>query len=284
MQKVIVLFFGRPTPDAEPDGISVKKIKIESIRVLFGYIAITPRGKQTFFDEVNLPLLDGCLFYDGVFYSDIWVEDESENPNVEAEDFDPDKAKVSEDILKEYRLKEALGAIKGLDIDGETSQHILKEIGMDFQMLRQLIMSFPIKDVQALVDEKRGFEKGVENLTREQLFNRLSFIAADSKELGELLEAAKVDLEFSTTNAPIGTILSNIEIASDPTDREPEDEQWIPQKFYELGIDEGEEGTRTLKSFETKEEAEELKKELEDMFPAMKLFIDSCTYDYHRRG
>lgn len=55
----------------------------------------------------------------------------------------------------------------------------------------------------------------------------------------------------------------------------------VRKKFYELAIDEGEElGTRTLKNFDSKEEAEELKKELEEMFPAMKLFIDTCTYDH----
>jgi hypothetical protein len=55
----------------------------------------------------------------------------------------------------------------------------------------------------------------------------------------------------------------------------------VRKKFYELAIDEGEElGTRTLKNFDTQEEAEELKKELEEMFPAMKLFIDTCTYDH----
>lgn len=55
----------------------------------------------------------------------------------------------------------------------------------------------------------------------------------------------------------------------------------VRKKFYELGIDEGEElGTRTLKTFDTKEEAEAFKAELEGMFPKMKLFIDTCTYDY----
>ena len=55
----------------------------------------------------------------------------------------------------------------------------------------------------------------------------------------------------------------------------------VRKKFYELAIDEGEElGTRTLKNFDTKEEAEVFKKDLEKMFPRMKLFIDTCTYDY----
>ena len=34
------------------------------------------------------------------------------------------------------------------EVDGETVQYILQKIGMDSQMLRQLIMTMPLEDIQ----------------------------------------------------------------------------------------------------------------------------------------
>ena len=41
-----------------------------------------------------------------------------------------------------------------MDVDGETMEYIIKEVGMKQQMLRQLIMSSPLKEVQTLLEEK----------------------------------------------------------------------------------------------------------------------------------
>ncbi len=40
------------------------------------------------------------------------------------------------------------------DVDGETMQHILREIGMEEQMLRQLMLSAPMEQVEYLMEEK----------------------------------------------------------------------------------------------------------------------------------
>jgi cAMP phosphodiesterase len=73
--------------------------------------------------------------------------------------------KINDVIARTY----VIATLKGMEVDGETTQYILNKIGMDEQMLRQLIMTFPIEAVQLLVDEKMGFEKGIDKLTRDQL-------------------------------------------------------------------------------------------------------------------
>ena len=44
--------------------------------------------------------------------------------------------------------------LKAMDVDGETMEYILGEIGMREQMLRQLIMSSPVKDTRELFEER----------------------------------------------------------------------------------------------------------------------------------
>jgi uncharacterized protein YbaP (TraB family) len=40
------------------------------------------------------------------------------------------------------------------ELDGETLEHVIRVIGMDYQMLRQLIMKTPMCQVMDLVREK----------------------------------------------------------------------------------------------------------------------------------
>jgi hypothetical protein len=44
------------------------------------------------------------------------------------------------------------------ELDGETLEHIIRTIGMEDQMLRQLIMKAPMFQVQELVEEKALLE------------------------------------------------------------------------------------------------------------------------------
>lgn len=41
------------------------------------------------------------------------------------------------------------------EVDGETMQFILKEVGMEWQMLRQLILEAPMEQVEYLIEEKK---------------------------------------------------------------------------------------------------------------------------------
>ena len=40
------------------------------------------------------------------------------------------------------------------DVDGETMQFILENVGMEYQMLRQLMMTMPIEQVEYLLEER----------------------------------------------------------------------------------------------------------------------------------
>jgi hypothetical protein len=44
--------------------------------------------------------------------------------------------------------------LKAMDVDGDTMEYIIKEVGMKPQMLRQLIMSSPVKDTRELFEER----------------------------------------------------------------------------------------------------------------------------------
>lgn len=47
------------------------------------------------------------------------------------------------------------------EVDGETVQYILQKIGMDSQMLRQLIMTMPLEDIQNEMSERVDLEKSL---------------------------------------------------------------------------------------------------------------------------
>ena len=47
------------------------------------------------------------------------------------------------------------------EVDGETVQYILEKIGMDSQMLRQLIMTMTIESVHAEIAERFELEKSL---------------------------------------------------------------------------------------------------------------------------
>ena len=42
-----------------------------------------------------------------------------------------------------------------IDCDGETMQFILRKVGMEYQMLRQLIMTMPLEQVEYLLKERK---------------------------------------------------------------------------------------------------------------------------------
>lgn len=52
-------------------------------------------------------------------------------------------------------VKDIIAKLKVIDVDGETMQYILKEVGMEEQMLRQLIMTSSETDTKDLLEEKR---------------------------------------------------------------------------------------------------------------------------------
>ena len=54
---------------------------------------------------------------------------------------------------KAYNENAAIEMLQG--VDGETMEYILREIGMEEQMLRQLMLSAPMEQVEYLMEEKK---------------------------------------------------------------------------------------------------------------------------------
>jgi len=52
-----------------------------------------------------------------------------------------------------YNVNAAIEMLQ--NVDGETMELILKEIGMEWQMLRQLMLSAPMEQVEYLMEEKK---------------------------------------------------------------------------------------------------------------------------------
>ena len=44
--------------------------------------------------------------------------------------------------------------LKAMDVDGDTMEYIIGEVNMREQMLRQLIMSSPVRDTRLLFEER----------------------------------------------------------------------------------------------------------------------------------
>ena len=56
---------------------------------------------------------------------------------------------------KEFEVRDIILRLRGLEVDGETMQFILEQTGMEWQMLRQLIMTLPIEQVEYLIEERK---------------------------------------------------------------------------------------------------------------------------------
>jgi hypothetical protein len=65
-------------------------------------------------------------------------------------------------------LKENFGTIwniiqelKNVEVDGETMGYILKQVGMEYQMLRQLMLTLPIEEIENLIEERKEINNKV---------------------------------------------------------------------------------------------------------------------------
>jgi hypothetical protein len=57
--------------------------------------------------------------------------------------------------MNESKVQQVIETLCKMDLDGETMQRILKEIGMEWQMLRQLMLTMPIAQVNYLMEERK---------------------------------------------------------------------------------------------------------------------------------
>ena len=56
---------------------------------------------------------------------------------------------------REFEIRDIILKLRGLEVTGEETQQILKETGMEWQMLRQLIMTLPIEQTEYLIEERK---------------------------------------------------------------------------------------------------------------------------------
>ena len=72
-------------------------------------------------------------------------------------------AQMDESIYTEVRVYQVISILKNITwngdcVDGETMQYILEQVGMQDQMLRQLMMSQPIDEVRYIFEEREELE------------------------------------------------------------------------------------------------------------------------------
>ncbi len=53
-------------------------------------------------------------------------------------------------------VKDVIAKLQAIKVDGETMQYILKSVGMEDQMLRQLMMSQPFDEVEYMWEERKN--------------------------------------------------------------------------------------------------------------------------------
>ena len=60
-------------------------------------------------------------------------------------------------VLKENfaTIYDIILELKSVEVDGETMEYIIKEVGMEYQMLRQLMLTLPIEEIENLIEERK---------------------------------------------------------------------------------------------------------------------------------
>jgi len=64
-----------------------------------------------------------------------------------------------ESTFKRDVVMDIIKKLHAIDVDGETMQYILQKVGMEDQMLRQLVMSQPIEEVRYMFEEREELKE-----------------------------------------------------------------------------------------------------------------------------
>lgn len=59
-----------------------------------------------------------------------------------------------EKVLGMSKVEAVIQYLNSIEVDGETMEYIINEVGMKEQMLRQLIMSSPVRATRELFEER----------------------------------------------------------------------------------------------------------------------------------
>ena len=63
-----------------------------------------------------------------------------------------------ENKMTELEQLKVIDLLTDIDCDGETMEFILRKVGMEYQMLRQLMMTMPLEQVEYLLEERKDFD------------------------------------------------------------------------------------------------------------------------------
>jgi len=64
-----------------------------------------------------------------------------------------------EGINKDHHLVQTIiNQLNDIEVDGETMQYILEKVGMEWQMLRQLMLTMPLEQVEYLIEEREDLK------------------------------------------------------------------------------------------------------------------------------
>ena len=62
---------------------------------------------------------------------------------------------IMENKMTELEQLKVIDLLTDIDCDGETMEFILRKVGMEYQMLRQLMMTMPLEQVEYLLKERK---------------------------------------------------------------------------------------------------------------------------------
>jgi hypothetical protein len=68
-------------------------------------------------------------------------------------------AQMQESNYNELMIKDIISKLRIIGVDGETMQYILKSVGMEDQMLSQLMMSVDLGSVECQFEERKELER-----------------------------------------------------------------------------------------------------------------------------
>jgi hypothetical protein len=68
------------------------------------------------------------------------------------------KTQLMANPMVESTVESVIATLKHINVDGETMEYILEQVGMTDQMLRQLVLTSSLEQVEYLVEEKKDLE------------------------------------------------------------------------------------------------------------------------------
>ena len=205
---------------------------VEDTRIVLGpftnvqvtYGIIRPLIDGTYTDRELGPDTENFYTYKGQKYSDFRVEpfDAVNHRGIQMIGLDDPRD------IEVAKIVNNLKNLSGDGLDGETMQRILEAVGMQDQMLSQLVRG-SVLEAEELVDEA----KEVQRITVATPKRRLLFIKDDLDSIRKVIQANNPEIYELEAHpeCAIGTLLNNIEIACDLNDDEPNNWKTNKEEF-----------------------------------------------------